>query len=124
MDIELDRTTYRTVIADAFTDSSKQTRLDMTGYTVWFTAKSSPSLEDADGEFFKDNAAVGGVALSTQGGTPNSRATATINPADYASLPNEFLHLDWDFKAKAPDGKVHLLDSGAAIVKPTPTKTI
>ena len=123
MDLELKRTESTTIRVDAFTDETKTTPLVMTGYTAWFTAKTSRSLDDADAEFRKDNGGVGGVNI-VNGTDTDDRLEISIAPADFANLPNEYIHLSWDSKVKSPAGVITVLQQGDMLILPTPTVTV
>ena len=123
MDLELKRTESTTIRVDAFTDETKTTPLDMTGYTAWFTAKTSRSLDDADAEFRKDNGGVGGVNI-VDGTATNDRLEISIVPADFTNLPNEHIHLSWDAKVKSPAGGITVLQQGDMLILPTPTVAV
>ena len=123
MDLELKRTESTTIRVDAFTDEAKGTPLAMTGYTAWFTAKTSRSLDDADAEFRKDNGGVGGVNI-VNGTATDDRLEISIAPADFANLPNEYIHLSWDAKVKSPAGVITVLQQGDMLILPTPTVAV
>ncbi len=123
MNLELKRTESSTIRVDVFIDETKGTELDMTGYTTWFTAKTSRSLADDDAEFRKDNGGVGGINI-VNGTATNDRLEISIAPADFADLPNEYIHLSWDVKIKSPAGGITVPQQGDMLVVPTPTRAV
>ena len=123
MNLELKRTESTTIRVDVFTDETKDTELIMTGYTAWFTAKTSRSLADDDAEFRKDNGGVGGINI-VNGTATNDRLEISIAPADFADLPNEYIHLSWDVKIKSPAGGITVPQQGDMLIVPTPTRAV
>lgn len=70
---------------------------DITGASLWFTAKQS--IADADPGVFQCTIANGKVVLTNAaGGTGYAR----IDPADTSSLPDATISLEWDLQIKLP----------------------
>ncbi len=121
---ELKRTETNTFTIVLYTNEDQDTRLNATGYTVRFFAKSSRSLSDADAEIRKDNGGIGGIVLQTGGGTPNSEAIITISPADMVAMPNEYVILEYVCQLKAPDGNISVADHGEIEAQPVAMNAI
>ncbi len=121
---ELKRTETNTFTIILYTNEDQDTRLDATGYTVSFFAKSSRSLSDDDAEIRKDNAGIGGVVLQTGGGTDNSEAIITISPADMVAMPNEYVILEYVCQLKAPDDNISVADHGEIEAQPAAMNAI
>lgn len=117
---ELKRTEQNKFTIILYTDENQTTRLDATGYTVRFFAKSSRSLSDDDAEIRKDNAGIGGVVLQAGGNpsVPSSQALITITPADMVAMPNDYNVLEYACQTKAPDGNVSVADHGEIEAQP------
>ncbi len=121
---ELKRTERNVFTIILYTDEDQGTRLDATGYTVRFYAKSSRSLSDADAEIRKDNAGIGGIVLQNGGGTDKSEAIITISPTDMVAMPNDYVILEYVCQLKAPDGNISVADHGEIEAQPVAVNEI
>lgn len=89
---------------------------NITGWTVWFTAKRRAG--DADPGIFQKTIANGGLVVT-------SAATGVgfirIDPSDTASLPQERTTLWADQKAKDGAGQLFTVAKGTLIIRPEVT---
>ena len=93
---------------------------DLTGHTVRFTVKRYHEDPDDGALIRKDNAALGGVAVTnTVGGQP----VVTILPADTAELPSHRATLLWDLQVSTGPTDVQTVAFGTLTVVPDVTRT-
>jgi hypothetical protein len=86
--------------------------VDLTGASVWFTAKRH--LTDADASaVFQLTVGAGIVLTNAAGGV----ATATILPAHTSGLTGESTRLHFDVQVKPAAGTVHTVARGALVVR-------
>ena len=90
-----------------YTDSTQTTKVDLTGATVWHTAKLN--LADADpGQFQKKTAA----GITVVGVATDGVVRVKIDPADTEALTVDTT-LIWDVKIKTAAGDIYVPDWGA-----------
>lgn len=89
---------------------------DLTGLTVWFTAKTKYSLADASAEIKKTIA--DGISVAS------NVATISIDPDDTNSLPDRDNFLQYDFQIKDGSGGIYTVAAGKMVIEPDVTKAI
>lgn len=92
--------------------------IDLTGATLWFTAKDDLDDLDADAVFQKKTGGLG-IAVTS---AVNGQATVTIPPADTASLVNEPQTLECDVQLLEADGTLTTVARGQLILQPQVTR--
>lgn len=92
--------------------------IDLTGATLWFTAKDDLDDLDAAAVFQKKTGGLG-IAITD---AVNGRATVTIAPADTASLANEPQTLECDIQLLEVDGTLTTVARGQLILQPQVTR--
>lgn len=91
---------------------------NITGWTLWSTAKRRPS--DADPGVFQKSTAGGGLTITNAAG---GLGTVTLAPADTSPLPEERTSLFEDLKAKDGAGNIFVLAKWILVVRPVATET-
>jgi hypothetical protein len=93
--------------------------VDLTGTTLWFTAKRS--LAEADPGLFQKRTG-SGITHRAQVGADLGKADVAIAPADTAGLPAFRTTLLWDVQlVDGATGKVYTVASGTLTVDPDAT---
>lgn len=104
--------------------SSGGTPVDLTGYTLWFTAKAAYTDADADAAIQKGNAGgLSGVSLMTGPGGANTRIKIVLSPADTESLAAKPVTLHYDVQAESAGGDIYTITRGDLLVQPDVTVT-
>lgn len=91
--------------------------VDLTGATLWFTAKRSPADVDADAVFQKSTGS--GISVSDAAG---GLARVTVAPTDTSTLSNTDQTLECDVQLKEADGTVTTVARGQLILIPQITR--
>jgi hypothetical protein len=92
---------------------------DITGWTIWFTAKLEESDTDASAKFQKSTAASAGIVLTDPTG---GIATLSIAEADTSDLRNETI-LYYDVQVKDGADKIVTTEKGTLTVQVDITRT-
>lgn len=93
------------------------TPLNITGYTLWFTAKYV--VADADPGVFQKTTTAGGITITNAAG---GIATVSLVPTDTSSLAGVVLL--WDLQGKDPSGNITTLASGTLTITADITRAI
>ena len=94
------------------------TALNITGYTLWWTAKNSAS--DADPGVIQKTTTGGGITITNAAG---GIATVNLVPADTSGLSTGVALL-WDLQAKDGSGNITTLAAGMVAVTADITRAI
>lgn len=92
---------------------------DLTGSTIWFTAKNHFSDPDISAVFQKSTTG-GGITITN---APNGLCQVTIDPADTSGEPPTKVMLVWDAQVKDAQGRIYTVASGNLIIVPDVTIT-
>jgi hypothetical protein len=93
---------------------------DLTGCTIWFTAKFDYANTDAQA-VFQRSTLNGGIVI-TNG--PQGLAQANLLSTDTSALANTKTMLLWDCQVKSALGQIYTVAKGNLIVEPDVTRTI
>jgi hypothetical protein len=92
--------------------------VDLTGATLWFTAKEDWDDLDADAVFQKKTGGLGIAVTDALAG----EATVTIPGSDTASLDNEVQTLECDVQLLEVDGTLTTVARGQLVLQPQITR--
>jgi len=99
--------------------ADKRTPQNLTGCSLWFTAKKNLADVDADAAIRKSTVTPpGGITITD---IPGGVAAAPIAPSDTSGLPAEDTRLNYDIQLKGSDGKVKTILRGTIVVVPDTT---
>lgn len=104
-------------ISIALTISRNGSAIDLTGATIWFTAKEAVEDADVDAVFQKTTA--DGITIDD---APNGRATVVIEPADTAALGDDPVTLLCDVQVEEADGTTSTVAEGVLRITPDVTR--
>lgn len=91
---------------------------DLTGATLFFTAKAELTSADTGATIRKNSSGVGGITItSAVGGT----AQVTISPGDTSGLPASETFLFYDVQLKRASGDIFTVAEGTILVYPDVT---
>lgn len=91
---------------------------NLTGASLWFTAKYTTADADVAAVFQKTLA--DGLVITD---AVNGLVTATLAPSDTSTLPDSRTILDWDLQVKTVAGSVYTVAIGKLTVFPDVTRT-
>jgi hypothetical protein len=93
---------------------------NLTGFTVWFTAKPETALPDAQAVFALDSATLGGVVLTTA-----AVGIFTVTGSSLATIgfPDGPVRLRYDVQIKDTSGNVFTIETGRMVVTPDVTRS-
>lgn len=93
---------------------------DITGYTIWFTAKNQYPDTDNRAVAQLDNAAVGGVVIESA--NPGKFSVA-MPPTATRDFPDSDVALVYDLQLEDTTGRVSTIEVGTITVSPDVTRT-
>lgn len=102
-------------------DRATSQPVDITGWTIRYTAKYALQNADARAAMAQDNQGVGGVALvaPTMG-----QLLVTVQPIVTRGYPDGPVRLEYDVQATDPMGVVTTIETGEVVVRPDVTRAI
>lgn len=101
-----------------FTVTVASEPFDLTGCEVWFTAKRAASSLDAEAVIRKNNAAEGGITVTS---AADGELRLTLDPTDTEALEPIDVILIWDLQVKTNADEIYTVDEGSLLVSPDST---
>lgn len=90
---------------------------DLTGASIWWTAKRD--INDADADAIISKTVGSGITVTNAAG---GLATVTIAPDDWTDAEDSDKHYVWDLQVKSDTGTVTTVASGRIIITPDVTR--
>ena len=95
---------------------------NLTGWTLWFTAKYQAVDADQNAVIQQDNATVGGVVVV--GPATNGNIAVTAAPLSTRGFPDAPVTLVYDIQGKDGSGRIFTMETGTLTVAPDVTRAI
>jgi hypothetical protein len=92
--------------------------ISLSGYTIWFGAKSQLSLTDGAADILKISTTSGHMTVD------GNLVTVHIQPGDTTHLPSRTVRLHYEWQVKSPGGVAQTIDSGILTVEPDVVRAI
>ena len=104
-------------------DANTKSPINVTGWTFWFTAKSSVVVPDVQAQFAQDNI-VGGNGGVTIVSAQQGQGIATVLPITTRGFPDGPCCMDYDIQSMDANGVVRTIERGKYVVFPDVTRAI